>query len=266
MKDIGVNEARIYVNYFNKVRPQTDSIGVTMGSKTISGDRTLVVIGIRGANYEQEWASNVTLGLTGEAQGFSKSAEMVYDDLQRYVKTISLDLKPDNKLDFWIAGFSRAGAVANLLAKRLVDDLIPDRKSQNANRVFAYCMEAPRGGVASAEKPERDYDCIHSVINKNDIMPYVAPYVEGFMEFIRYGVDHYEPGSDADYKSANADNEFYDTSNQNYTTLKPQMEIQLKAIQPAMTYKDNFKSRGLNNLYIGRMIFDKEHVLKDGNL
>ncbi|MBP5091455.1 MAG: hypothetical protein J6328_02730, partial [Bacilli bacterium] len=52
----------------------------------------------------------------------------------------------------------------------------------------AYCVEAPQGGVKSAEKAGRDYRGIHNVINPDDLVPYVAPTVMGFK---RYGVDHY---------------------------------------------------------------------------
>ena len=56
------------------------------------------------------------------------------------------------------------------------------------NEVVAYCMEAPQGGVQSAEHPDRDYRPIHNVINVDDLVPYVAPSAYGFK---RYGVDHY---------------------------------------------------------------------------
>ena len=59
-------------NKFNKF-PSKDSIGVIVGSKDITvwtGEQNetfkLVAIGVRGAGYGAEWASNLTLGASGE--------------------------------------------------------------------------------------------------------------------------------------------------------------------------------------------------------
>ncbi|MBQ9565144.1 MAG: hypothetical protein IJU98_06105, partial [Synergistaceae bacterium] len=49
MKDIGVDSDDIYVNHFNTIRPQTDSIGVTIGKKALtelSDGRILIPIAI----------------------------------------------------------------------------------------------------------------------------------------------------------------------------------------------------------------------------
>ena len=35
MKNIGVAETDIYVNHYNTIRPQTDSIGVTIGKRQL---------------------------------------------------------------------------------------------------------------------------------------------------------------------------------------------------------------------------------------
>ena len=87
MKDIGVEANDIHLNSYNKVKPTADSIGVTFGWKTLSDGRILIPIAVRGANYEKEWISNVTLGngnnndggedAKGEAKGFSDSATKV---------------------------------------------------------------------------------------------------------------------------------------------------------------------------------------------
>ena len=48
------------------------------------------------------------------------------------------------------------------------------------------------GGVESAKIPGNNYNCIHNVINQNDIVPWVGTTEMGFL---RYGVDHFVPGS-----------------------------------------------------------------------
>lgn len=89
MKDIGVAAENIHVNYDNTIRPTKETIGVTMGWKPLSDGSILIPISIRGANYEKEWASNVTLGngsdTNGEAKGFSKAADKVYDEIIKFI-------------------------------------------------------------------------------------------------------------------------------------------------------------------------------------
>ena len=85
MKDIGVASSDIYANRYNRIRPQTDSIGVTIGMKKLADGRILIPVAIRGSNYEREWTSNVTLGESGEAQGFSTAAGIVFSDVKSYI-------------------------------------------------------------------------------------------------------------------------------------------------------------------------------------
>lgn len=238
MRNIGVAEKDIFRNFYTMVRPQADGIGVTIGKKATADNRTLLIISIRGINYEKEWASNVTIGTTGEVEGFSRGADIAIDTIKYYITDKKLESNiASGDVDFWIAGYSRGGVAANLAARRLVDEY-----SSNGNKIFAYCFEAPHGGLLSSTNSK--YTCIHSVINKNDIITYVAPTA---MKFQRYGIDHYVPGSDADYKSGNSDNTFYqDLSSQEYINMKNKMLTQLNAVNPAMKFSDDFSSYGFN--------------------
>ncbi len=262
MRDIGVAKSDIYRNVYNSIRPQTDSIGVTIGSKALTqNNRTLIIISIRGSNYEREWTSNVTLGgdTTKEAAGFSSAAEIVFGNIKNYIDAKDLTSAVNNgKVDFWISGYSRAGATTNLTARRLVDTYITGL-NKNGNQVFAYCNEAPQGGVESTKNSSSDYSCIHNVINKNDLVPYVAP--KG-MNFLRYGVDHYIPGSAANYKSGNAyDNEFYSVNNANYASALAKMEKQLTMVNSNITFDDNFKTKGLDTKFFSII---KKKFIQDG--
>ena len=201
LADIGCDDQAIYVNDFNTVKPGTDSIGVSIASKelkTSNGESTgeiLIPIAVRGVGYEAEWASNTTLGdgtkYNGEAQGFAEAAEMVTEEVAYYIDKYDLtDAVKAGKVKFWISGFSRAGATANLTAKRLVEKYTP-----KGNQVFAYPCEAPQGGTDKAEKMDPSaYYCIHNLINCADLVPLVGPSEMGFK---RYGVDHYIPGTEA---------------------------------------------------------------------
>ncbi len=248
MKAIGVAETDIHVNHYNTIRPQTDSIGVTIGKKSLKDGRNLITVAIRGSNYEREWTSNVTLGTeqenNGEAKGFSTAAQIVFSEIKKYISLKDLNSDVDSgKVVFWIAGYSRAGATTNLTAKRLVDEYV-----SKGNKVFAYCIEAPMGGWDTAEKSGSNYDCIHSVINRNDIVPRVAP---GFMKFKRYGVDHYLPGSEAasivkGNDGNKYDNEFYKTDTADYVKIYEKMLEQLVLVNNNFAFNDDFSVHGLD--------------------
>ena len=178
-RDMAVNSG--YVN-----EPTDDSIGCIVAAKDVdtqNGIKKVISVTIRSANYGAEWVSNVTIGKSGEAEGFSGAADQVMKFLNDYIaKRPELQAVVKNgEAAFWLQGYSRGGATANLTAKRIIDQYANDK-------VYAYCLEAPQGGVAAAELSGRDYSSIHNVINVDDLVPRVAPTGMGFK---RYGVDHY---------------------------------------------------------------------------
>ena len=197
MADIGCPDQMIYVNDGNTRKPGTDTIGVTIGSKVLQQydggtlkdtEYTLIAVAVRGANYEKEWASNVTLGdgsaHDGEAQGFSEAADQVMQAIDYYIYRYGLQDKiKDGKVKFWVAGFSRAGATSNLTSKRLVEtycyraDTGTETTVATGNQVFAYPCEAAKGGTDVAEKlaDKTAYYCIHNLVNAGDVVPLVGP-------------------------------------------------------------------------------------------
>lgn len=241
MSDIGCKDEDIYINDYNLQKPTRSTIGVGIASKVI-GDTPLVIIGVRGAGYESEWASNVTIGSTGEATGFSQAATHAFSELQKYLSVKKIDT---TKAKFWISGYSRAGATANLTAKRIVDAY-----DTNGERTYAYPIEAPKGGVKGGNKEV--YYCIHNVVNTNDIVPWVAP---GEFGFIRYGVDHFVPGklSNKNYYTNEfnsftggkvdglSDNLYHIVGDQDYKEQKKLMLKQLDALNEDIVYDDYFK-------------------------
>ena len=168
------------------VKPTADSIACAFGTREIqteNGPRTVVSITVRSASYDAEWASNVTLGTEGEAKGFADSANQVIAYLNDYMNAHPeiREAADEGECYFWVQGFSRGGAVANLTAKRLIDGY-----QAIGDRVYAYTFEAPRGGVRSEMHSDRDYSCINNIIETNDFVTYVAPEDMGFM---RYGTN-----------------------------------------------------------------------------
>ncbi|MCR5587074.1 MAG: hypothetical protein K6F77_06040 [Lachnospiraceae bacterium] len=202
--DIGCTNDSMYVNDYYQKKPEANSIGIAMANKKIYEDNTgdkddeyiLIPIVVRSGNYGLEWISNVTLGTEGEAAGFSKSADIAMENISEYI-----DGHPEVKealnngrVKFYMSGFSRGGAVTNLVTKRLTDLYCGGTaNSIKGNEVFGYCIAAPQGGIEDLDR-EGGYPNIHNVINKSDIVPLVGPYQMGFK---RYGVDHYLPGDEA---------------------------------------------------------------------
>ena len=279
LADIGCSDQAIYVNDSMVSKPGTDSIGVTIGSKKLmkNGKETgdvLVPVIVRGIGYDDEWMNNVLLGTVQEmspgmeAKGFSGAADQVTKEIKTYLTKNGLnDEYRAGKMKFWVVGYSRAGATANLTSKRLVDMIAEDKcKSE----VFGYTCEAAKGGTDTAEKAGNDYSCIHNMVNMVDLVPYVAPEQMGFK---RYGVDHYLPGTAAgtvkktsksvDRQGAGgsatvttyADNDIVFTKTAEYNKQKDIMLKQLKAMDSTWVFNDYFQPRALDfiNLTHGTM-------------
>lgn len=185
----------IYMNDSFYQIPWTDSIGYGLASKHISlneEDFTLVAIAVRGGNYDGEWASNFTIGLEGDAQGFKEATNQVIEGLTSYLKNYSIS----GKVKFWISGYSRAAITSNMVAGEILKmyeakQYLTKEVNYTDNDMYAYCFEPPLGAEISLDNARKEiYHGIHNLVNYNDFVPLVAPFEWGFA---RYGVDHYYP-------------------------------------------------------------------------
>ncbi len=206
LSDIGVAEEDIFLSPTFFEKPTADSIACSIGSKSLENSDgsdsgvTLVTIAVRGAGYESEWASNVTLGGYTDEQaehaGFAEAANTILNSwLEPYLEQRGLDEKiRQGEVRFLVTGFSRAGATSNLLSKRLIDLYeFPWMVGEN-HVVFGYTFEAPQGGNYTHTLASRSYNGIHNLILSGDLVPFVAM---SSMNFQRYGVDHYLGGTAA---------------------------------------------------------------------
>ena len=150
----------------------SDSIGSLIGRKTVDGV-PVIAVELR-AEYSNEWASNFLAGNEGDAAGFAASAKKVEDRLLDYLSTRGM-----KKAKYWICGYSRAGAVANLLGKTINDNL--DSFATTADDIYVYTYEAPR-----CTPDPVAYENIHNYIDENDIVPKVYP---AAWPMSRHGVD-----------------------------------------------------------------------------
>ena len=148
-------------------KPTLSSIGTVIAHKEVDNSN-LVVVAIRGEKYDSEWGNNFIVGESGNAKGFDDSSKKVIDRLKTYISKNNLD-----NVKVWIAGYSRAGAIANLMGVYINNNL--DEFKTTANDLYIYTFEAP-----AASKDTNTYDNIYNVKSINDFIPFVYPVEWGF--------------------------------------------------------------------------------------
>lgn len=161
--------------------PTKDSMGYFFAHKSIR-DFELVAVGFRGFNYGQEWANNFTIGKTGDHEGFSARGQEVYQELQSYINTYA----KNKSLKLWINGYSRGGAISNVLSSLILKG---DKVSVTQENMFVYTFEAP---TSLSEENAVAYENVHNITNEADLVASIPPESYGLK---RCGVDYqiYDP-------------------------------------------------------------------------
>ena len=181
-----------------------DTLGYMFGSKQITvydqkthqnKTFTLVAVGVRGAGYGAEWASNLTIGNKNGAAGqnssnslkyrhygFDFGAQKVLGDLKNYTQNMTGDVK------YWVVGYSRSGAVANLVAGDITRQASTYHTS--IDDVYGYTFEPAAGALTTEDPNGTTYPNIHNIINPMDAVPRVSTdlFAHG-----RLGVDYRVP-------------------------------------------------------------------------
>ena len=142
--------------------PTKDTIGTAIAHKKIDG-KEVVAVSIRGNKYSAEWASNVVAGASGNIEGFDRASRKVIGRIRDYIAAHALD-----SVKLWIAGYSRAGSVADLTGVYLNEHLAEFGTA--AEDVSVYTFEAPRCCAS-----DKQYPNIYCVRNKNDLLTYLYP-------------------------------------------------------------------------------------------
>ena len=169
-------------------------------------------------------------------------------EVQNYIDNYGLSEKMlSGKLKFWVVGYSRGGATANLLSKELIDTYV----NLSKNQVYSYTFEAPMGGLKKFEN--RSYKAIHNTINENDFVTLLAFSEMGFM---RYGEDHLI-GSDHN----NGIDVSYDP-NSAYYNQRTKMVKQLNAINPYYNFEDYWEIADVNIVSSNIPVFGPDMIEK----
>ena len=162
------------------------SMGTTIARKTLPDGQTLIVVAPRNYNYMTEWLSNFDVGTSGDHAGFSDSAGYIKDRLDEYIYANHLS---DYKI--WMVGYSRGGAVVDLVAKKINENILD--YDMKADDFYVYTFGAPRASLT-----EPGYTNIHDVKDGNDLLlGYVFPELWGF-----YNTGIYEEIHPADLEIA----------------------------------------------------------------
>lgn len=177
-------------------KPEANTMGAVCANKPIyiknsSGNvekYNLISIVPRSSSYELEWISNFDMGETGDHAGFTRSVDIVYDHFTTFYN--------DHKNDFgnipvklWIVGYSRGGAIANMLSARLTDEA--SSFNTNKNNIYCYSIGTAKGVHATEHTTPLDsYTNIHNIVSPSDMISLLSPMTFGFS---RYGIDHNLP-------------------------------------------------------------------------
>lgn len=172
-----------------KTRPKIDTVGVNCASKQITdgkGKATLIAVAVRGFGYQNEWGDNFKVGASGDHLGFSTSRNKALSFLKDYIRDAGIK----GRIKIWASGYSRGGAISNLMGGSLDDGYnLGDAVTLDRNDIYIYPAEPALGAVQSEVKDSK-YNNIHNIVNPNDVVCYVGFPAWGFA---RYGQDHNTP-------------------------------------------------------------------------
>ena len=161
--------------------PTEDSVAFTIAHKKVN-ESDLVALSIRGFDYKKEWANNLIIGKEGDHNGWALRTNEVYAELKTYLSEYS-------NLKLWITGYSRGGAIANMLSSKIIKSEEIEISNEN---MYVYTFETPRGLLAESAVA---YENVHNVVNEADAIAKIAP--------SKYGL--YRCGTDQFIYSENVD-------------------------------------------------------------
>ena len=177
--------------------PTMNSIACVVSNKNI-GNTSIIAVAVRGGGYEGEWAGNFNVGTDTNHAGFNVAKQQVCDNIIRFINQDGVTLNKNIK--FWITGYSRAAATANLVAADVNNKTLDGTSAcydlsdynYDTDDVFAYCFETPRN-TRDKNAKNATYNNIFNIVNRIDPVPRVAP---AAWSYVRYGKDCYLPSKE----------------------------------------------------------------------
>ena len=213
----------VFINDDYKEESKANSMGVAIAHKNMRGQSVIAVV-LRGGGYRREGSGNLKVGEVSEHAGWSIGRNKAIRALVDYMSTH--DDKISDHPKFWITGYSRGAAVANMTAnfmdcaldvasgEAIVDSIVPNSDRVDEEKklmramadalktngvdyedIYGYSFGTPAGAFECDEKTDAsgypnhndpDINNIWSQANPEDPVSYVVP--EYGLDFYRYGV------------------------------------------------------------------------------
>ena len=210
----------VYVNEAYVTPPDANTIGVGIAHREINGQSVIAVV-LRGGGYDREGSGNLNVGLKAEHAGWATARNTMIEELLKYTNKHADVISANPK--FWIVGYSRSAATANLgvnfmdcaidvnNGKASVESLVPESERSDKEKellaglsnllkekhvdyedIYCYTFGTPMGAAGDSEDAtcypnhnDPETNNIWSLTNLEDPVPYVVP-THG-LEFYRYG-------------------------------------------------------------------------------
>ena len=199
LNDIGFRDITAY----DLDHTSLDTIGMILAHKFVH-EKEVVALVLRGDKYEHEMAANMISGTEGDIQAFSDAEALVESRVSTYLAEHDIA-----SAKYWVTGYSRSGAVANLFGREL--NKAPEKFYTSADDIFVYTFEAAIGS-----SDDTVYENIHHIIDRRDPVTYVYPaewglHSNGVIEYIGTTddtvmlkqLDLFSEGHIADYQEIN---------------------------------------------------------------
>jgi len=175
-------------NALLKIGDDPDTIAAVFAHKTLPSGKEMIVAAVRGGEYKGEWGGNFNIGSGEIHRGFEIAKSTVRKWLNQYVEQY---IPNSTNAQFWVTGYSRGSAVANLLAAELDNDsksgtLAMGSKTLITNRdnIYGYCFAVPNNSRKSIAPADKDLYCnIYNICNPADFVPKMAPYAWGYFKY-----------------------------------------------------------------------------------
>ena len=179
---IGCDDRTIESFRFDDQQSCADSCGYIIAAKKLPDDTFLIPVVIRSHCYGGEWVSNahaVEEACPDHAVGFKAAADGVYDAVTDYITRRGFDL---GRVKLWLCGYSRGGAVTNLLGARFTFE-----SGIGKDNIFAYSFATP---VTVFDRACLFTDNIFNIMSEMDIVPRMPL---RYWALTRYGADMIVP-------------------------------------------------------------------------
>lgn len=170
---LGFAGAKFY-NYNKTLNNTDDKTAYSFAYKNVKTDAldfTLIPVAVRGGGYGAEWVSNFNLGSGACHEGFLNAANEIISSLSDYIEKLKKEGLLKQDVRYWVTGYSRGAAVADIVAALISNDM----QKFYTSDVFGYCFATPQWVNKNTEPVfSKEYSGIFNIINRGDAIPTVA--------------------------------------------------------------------------------------------